>query len=481
VVSGSGTGYRDGNHAEKSMSAVAPDAGPGTPPDAAEAVVRPARLARTTLFSYGLPTAGLGFMFFMALLYLMIFSTDVLLMAPATVALILGVSRILDAVTDPLAGYLSDRTHSRWGRRRPWLVLSALPLAAVFVMMWAPPMALEGGALTAWMAVAVIGFYAVITLVNVPHIAWGAELSPDYHDRTRVFGMRLLLFNVGAFGAVFSLLLITRSEDPRTLVVLLCGSIAALTALLVIGSACWLRERSEFWERGPTRIAGAYGDVWKNPHARLLLIVFFIESLGAATIGVLTPYMARYVLGDITFPLLVMTYMIGMTLSVPVWPPLSRVFGKKRLWLTSMLVTAFGFGAFFLLGPGDALYAYLLAALLGVAAGCGNVIAPSVQSDIVDFDEHRTGERKEGGYFAAFNFIQKSAGGVTIIVTGIVLQLSGYEANVEQTETVQLAIKSLYALFPLTCYLIGSILFLRFAFNEQEHGDVRRALDSRNG
>jgi glycoside/pentoside/hexuronide:cation symporter, GPH family len=201
------------------MGAVVPKAGEVAARGPATA--RAGGIPGTTLLAYAVPASGLGFMFFMALLYLMIFSTDVLMMAPATVTLILGISRILDAVTDPLAGYLSDRTRSRLGRRRPWLLLSALPLAGVFFMMWAPPSALDGWTMTAWMAIAVIGFYALITLVNVPHIAWGAELSPDYHDRTRVFGMRLLLFNVGAFAAVFCLLLITWADDPRALVMLL--------------------------------------------------------------------------------------------------------------------------------------------------------------------------------------------------------------------------------------------------------------------
>ncbi len=437
------------------------------------------RLPFSTLLAYSIPTAGIGFMFYMAMLYLMIFSTDVLLIAPAVVSVILGVSRILDAVTDPMAGYLSDRTRSRLGRRRPWLLFAAIPLAVVFSMMWAPPETLDDSALIVWMAVGIISFYAVITLINVPHISWGAELSPDYHERTRVFGMRLMLLNLGAFTAILCLLLITGSDTPRAVVSPLMITVAAVTALATIAAALYLRERRDFQQRGPERIVGAYTDVFRNPHARLLLLVFFIESLGAATIAVLTPYMARYVIGDVSFPLIVMTYMIGMTASIPFWTPLGRWLGKKLLWLLSMLVTAFGFGAFFLLGPGDVVQAYVLAAILGVAAGCGNVVAPSVQSDIVDFDEHKTGERKEGGYFAAFNFIQKSAAGVTIMVTGIVLQVAGYVPNVEQTETVQTAIKALYGLFPFACYLIGSLLFLKFSFNEREHDGVRRDLEAR--
>lgn len=458
------------------MTSASTSGGPEAATDAAEPAER---LSLGALATYGLPAAGMGFMYYLAVLYLMKFSTDVLLLAPASVSIILGISRVFDAITDPLAGYLSDRTRSRMGRRRPWLIASAIPIALVFTMMWAPPASLSEGALLAWMGCAIVGFYALMTLVNVPHQSWGAELSPDYHERTRVFGARLLLLNLGAFAAVGCLILIIRAEDVRGTVFVLAASIAAFTAAAVIWSALRLQERAELQGRGPQAVLGAYRDILGNPHARLLLLVFFIESLGGATIGVLTPYMADYVIGEISFPLVVATYMLAQTLSVPLWTPLSRVFGKKALWLFSMLVTSVGFGCFFLVGAGDHTMTYVLAAILGAAAGCGNVIAPSVQSDIVDWDEWKTGERKEGGYFAGFNFMQKSAAGVTIMLTGFVLQLAGYVPNVEQTESAQLAIRALYALFPLTCYLIGAVLFLRFSLGETEHGRIRDELEAR--
>lgn len=448
----------------------------GAPSSSASA---PGRLPFTTLLTYSIPATGLGFMYYMAVLYLMKFSTDVLFIAPAVVSVILGISRVMDAITDPIAGYLSDRTRSSMGRRRPWLVFSAIPIAIVCVMMWAPPAALEGTALTIWMAVAIIGFYAILTLVNVPHQSWGAELSPDYHERTRVFGMRLLLLNLGAFMAIGCLFVVAGADNERELVFVLVGSISAFTAVAVIWSALRLRERVELQGRGPQAVLGAYRDILGNPHARLLLIVYFIESLGAATIGVLTAYMAQYVIHNVSFALVVLTYMIAQTLSVPVWTPLSRMFGKKRLWMASMIGTAVGFGCFFLLGSGDVMQTFVLAAFLGASAGCGNVIAPSVQSDIIDWDELQTGERKEGGYFAAFSFVQKSAAGVTIMLTGVVLQFAGYMPNVEQTETAQLAIRSLYALFPLVCYLVGALLFARFALGHAEHEAVQRALEQR--
>ena len=104
----------------------------------------------------------------------------------------------------------------------------------------------------------------------------------------------------------------------------------------------------------------------------------------------------------------------------------------------------------------------------------------SIQADVIDYDEYMTGQRKEGAYFAAWNFVFKSATGITIMITGWVLQFVDFQPNVEQTEQVKLAIRSLYAIFPLVCYLIGTALFMRFSLDEAEHHRIRAALDAPN-
>ena len=125
-------------------------------------------------------------MYLLLSLYVMKFATDILLIAPAVMGAIYSLSRIWDAISDPLVGYLSDRTTSRMGRRRTWILASCLPIAVGFYMVFAPPLSLSQDAMIVWMGIAVVGFYSAMTIFFVPHLSLGAELryaSRGLHHR----------------------------------------------------------------------------------------------------------------------------------------------------------------------------------------------------------------------------------------------------------------------------------------------------------
>jgi Na+/melibiose symporter-like transporter len=302
--------------------------------------------------------------------------------------------------------------------------------------------------------------------------------------------VRHACFTLGSILALGSFYLLIAAEQQsaeavRGLARELSLAAAVFMTALVMVAATRLRERKDFEGRVNENPFRAFADVWKNVHARLIIVVTFIENVGSAAIGVLTLYIAQYVVGaPLWAPVIILCYMIPSTISVPMWIPLSRRFGKIRLWLFSMVLTGVSFGAMFALPFIDGLvtkivYIMVLAVFAGLAAGCGGTIAPSIQSDVIDYDEYLTGERKEGSYFAAWNFVFKSAMGVMLLLTGFVLEFSGFVPNQEQTMTVKIAMVTLYGLFPLVCYGVGAALFTRFKLDEAAHREIRRVLDAR--
>jgi GPH family glycoside/pentoside/hexuronide:cation symporter len=393
------------------------------------------------------------------------------------------ISWIWDAISDPIAGYLSDRTRTTLGRRRPWMLAAALPVGVAFLFLWNPPARLDAGALTLWVAGFLLLVYTALTAFLIPHDALGAELTSDYRDRTRVYGWKRGLFGVGALGAMGGVFLLTRAETTdaaRQTAFYLSLAAASLAVALFAFAGTRLRERPEYRDRGGRHPYRAIRDVFRNPHARLLLSVFFIQQTGVVALSLTTSYYTDYVLGDATAtaPILVV-FLLSGTLSIPIWIRISATFEKKTLMLAAMAVIGPVMGTMFFQGRGDIVNLVVLAGVAGLASGGTDTVFPSIQADVIDYDEYQTGERKEGTYFATWAFAAKSAAGVVAIGVGFVLDAVGYEPNVEQTETVKIAIRGMFAGFPFLCYVAGIALFLRFGLNAERHAEIRLALDDR--
>ena len=439
-----------------------------------------AKVPLGTLLVYGLPSLFVSFTFMLVLVYLMKYSTDVLLVPPVVMGVLFGLSRVSDAILDPVAGYLSDRTDSRLGRRRSWLVVSALPLGATFVMLWSPPAQLGGVALAVWMGAAVFAYHVATTLFSIPHEALGAELTTSYHDRTRIFGIRHIVGTVGSVLALGGMWLLMESEDPRRTAFLLALAIGVAFALSTLLAVARLREPASHQGRGGRNPWRAFADVWRNPHARLLFLVFGIETFGTAILSVMVAYVMKYVydLEHYTTAFMLL-YFVPAILFVPVWIRLSRRFGKRNLWIFSMSMLTIAFAGLAFVRAGDVMLVCALGVIAGVGGGCGAVVGPSIQADVIDFDERATGERKEGTYFAVWAFVRKSAFGLATLLTGLLLGLIGYEPNVEQSEATKLGMRTLFGIVPGLCYLAGTLCFLRFRLDEAAHLAIRRELDGR--
>lgn len=438
------------------------------------------RVPTASILIYSSPVLGVFMALMLVNFYLLKFATDVLLIAPATIGFLLLLARLWDAVTDPAAGWLSDRTHTALGRRRPWFLASALPLGGSIVMLWSPPADLEGSVLTLWLGAAILLFYTTYTAFRVPHIAMGAELSRGYHDRTRVFGVMQMVESLGMLAAAGTLVFLEQAEDPRTFARTLSFGIGAVATVLILLAAWRLRERTEFLGRGGSSPWRSFQDVLANPHSRILIGVFFLEQLGFAALVALIPYLSDYVLetpGSTGF------YLFGAIgaalLSIPAWVSLSQQLGKIRVWRFSLLAKAALFAIAFFLGAGDFLPMLAVATCFGVMHGCGSVVGPSLKADVVDWDEAETGERKEGTYFATWNFVQKGAGGVALWIIGVMLSATGFVPNVAQNPDTLLGMRSLASVAPSLLHCLALLLLLRFALDESAHFEARQRAERR--
>ena len=434
-----------------------------------------------SVVAYAFPTVGVSVIAYLLNLYFFKYATDVLYIAPAAMGLIFGAARIWDAVSDPMAGFLSDRTESGLGRRRPWLYASALPIAIVPFLLWNPPTLLDGMLLIAWTTVAILLYETAITVWFVPHSALGAELSMAHHERTRVFAYRQFAWYVGFLICVGAVHLLTVSDDRRSTALIISALAGGGAGVLILIGTAKVRERLDHVGRGARNPIKAMKDVIANRYARLLILVFLIENIGTASLGILAPYFMQYIMHEESaYSLLLLSHFVPTILIIPAAVWLARRFGKKYVWFVAMLFSAGAYVGKFFAGPGELVYLLTVTMATGIGTGISTVVGPSVQADVVDCDEFETGERKEGSYFAIWNFMRKGAAGLVAMLTGILLQWAGFEPNVDQSEGTLTTIRVLYTVLPAVMISLGALVFLfRFDLTEEAHARVRAALDAR--
>ena len=427
------------------------------------------RLSTATLAAYGAPTFAVGYLLFFVQFYFLKFATDVLLLAPALVSVLFGAAKLWDGVSGPLIGSWSDRSRSRLGRRRPFL-LAALPLLAFgFVMLWTVPTALSGGWLVAWIAVALFVFFGAFDLYTLPHLALGAELSTDSHERTRLFGVRQASFTIGIMLAFGGIQYAMNSDAPREAAMLLSIPAALLAALLLAVPPLALREPASVDRRGGTGIASGFRDVVSTSAARRLLAVQFVEALGVGAVGTMGPYIAEYLLRQPeVVGLLPAAYVVSSVVAIPLWVRISRSYGKRATWIAAMGIAAVAFGGIWTVGVGDFALLMVLLAVAGAAMGCGNVLGNALLADVIDVDERRTGERKEGIYSAAMLVALKVGTAIALAMSGPVMTITGFAPNVEQTESSLLGLRIMFAGLPCLGFLVGAWLFRGFRLDDDD-------------
>lgn len=435
--------------------------------------------------SYNLPVVGFSAMSMLIVMYYMKFATDVLLIAPGVIGTIFGLARLWDAFTDPLVGYLSDRTNHKMGRRRPWLLYSAVPIGVTYILAFAPPEGFTGLYLTIWVTVTIFVFYTATTAFVIPHMSWGAELSIDGKSRNRLFGYRyaasILGFTIGLAGVAMMLYAEESGPQAARLMALRLSVFAAIAmALSLIYTSFSLKEREDFQGRCGKNPFHSYRDVLRNEHARRILFATFVEHSGMAVTSVMSLYVTEYVIKVKAYgPVFLLVWLVFAFMVTPIWIRLARLYGKKQVWIFSLIVSALFYGSLIFLGEGDVWHLMIVCVVTGAAAGCGGTIGPSTQSDIIDYDELKTGERKEGAYFACWNFVVKAAYGITIMFAGAALQWSGFIPQAEQTDLVKMTMVGYFAIFPFFTYLVGAVVLSGFKFDETAHAEVRAIIAAR--
>jgi GPH family glycoside/pentoside/hexuronide:cation symporter len=439
---------------------------------------KPDSLPLRVKIAYGAPSfAGAG-MAIPIVIHLTIFYSDTILVPLGFIALVKAVARAFDALTDPLMGWITDRTRTRWGRRRPWLMIGA-PLAAVaFVALFAPPESFSPKSAAIWFAIAYTAYYLFHTIYEIPHGGLGPELTLDYNERTSLFGWRVPFLVGGTLVAsIFPPLLIAWFGDARSGYIAFAVIFGVLVVLLYTNLVIQIRERPDFVNRAPNPLVPGVRRVMRNRAFRVLLLVYVTGSITGAIPGLMMPYFTKYVLQpdnpDQWLGIFLAIYFGSGFIFLPVWILLARRFGKKIAWLISFVPGVTGSLAIFtLLGPGDLTLTAVILVWTGSAFSAGMFLGPSIQADVIDYDELYTGKRREAQYNGLWSVMTKFTVIPSMAIPLAILAAYGYEPNVVQTERVQDLIRAIFGLAPAATSAIAFFIALRFPIDPQIHEQI---------
>ena len=415
------------------------------------------------------------------------FMTNFLGIGATTVATLLLASKLYDVVTDPLMGIISDRTRSRWGRRRPYLFIGGVISAVGFCLAFNPPEFASQAALIVYMLAALLLTYTGYTVFNIPYLAMPAEMTGSYHVRTSLMSHRIAFVNVGGLIAVFSFALVEYFGNDRGahgLMAWIYAAVIVLASVYCFFGTADARQTTIIEHRYP--IATQIRTAFNNKPLLLLLGAKLGQLLGLATAGVTGVYFKVVILG-MSYTLTTV-YLVTITLVIivvlPLWSRASRKYGKRSVYMLSTAGYALVTASWLLATAQDPMsYVFIRAVFLGIFGSGVLVMGPSLLPDAVEYDYLKTGMRREATISAFYTTVEKFSFAIGPALALYILGWFGYQAGTGgmQAEQPESAITAIYlgaGLVPAALYGLSLLFLWKYDLSEEKLKAAREASEA---
>jgi oligogalacturonide transporter len=428
--------------------------------------------------------------------YYLVFLTDIIRLNPALAGTVILISKVYDAITDPFEGVISDRTRTRLGRRRPYL-LAGIPLVFLsFFALFYPVNFAEESTRFVFVICTYLFFSTIVSIVMLNYNALQSELSLDYDERTGLSSARIFFSALSSIVcALIPMEIVKAFPDIRQGYIVMGLVFGAFFALPFIFTVLSARERKDF-QKPPEKFS--LRDTLIEPfRVRTFVIVlgmFVLASITADTVSSVVVYFMKYHLGrgDET-NYVAGTMLVFQVIALAFFTPYSRRTSKRRafitgisIWMAAMIISIF-------IGPQSPfLFVYIFAALAGIGLGGYFVSIYAIFPDLPDVDELRTGERREGIFGALITLMRKISGAVGIFIVANIIGAAGYVSPIEkvvdgatqlidqpQTDQFILILRVIFVIVPLVLLSLSIFVASRLKLTHQTHARLNRVLSAR--
>jgi GPH family glycoside/pentoside/hexuronide:cation symporter len=427
-------------------------------------------------------------------------------MSPALVGLLGALPRLTDAITDPLMGYISDNTRSRWGRRRPYMLVGAIAVGIVFALLWQLPAGKSESFYFTYFLVGSLIFFLAYTIYATPWVALGYELTPDYHERTRLMGTQNFIGSIAYMISPYflAIMYLPVFGDVVTGASYLALIIAAVAIGLGILPAIFLRERfkdvaSAEDEEDKQGGVGAvimdflrgFGKTLKfKPFLKLCIATFLVFN-GFILIAAFQPYVIIYYvmggnqeLGSVFFGHAGLLQGVSALVAISIVTFMATKIGKRRAFYVSTGISIVGYCLkWFVYTPDNPWLVLVPAPLMAFGLAGLFTLMGSMVCDVVDADELQTHERREGMYGSIFWWVVKLGQSIAIFGGGLLLVWTGFDVELGSNQTPE-AIRLMRlcdAFIPAITSAIAIWAVATYPITEEKAHEIRKELEARRG
>ena len=442
------------------------------------------KLSRRTKLMYGIGDGGINLADTMVGLLFAIFLTDVVGLRPGLAAVVVFIGRTFDYVNDPLIGYLSDRTRTRWGRRRPFILFGMLPFALVYMLLWwIPPFTTQLG-LAIYYGLAFVLYDTAATVLYMPYFALTPELTSDYDERTSLTTYRMVFSTIGAMVAFTVPLAIIGTMNPASAARIMAvgAGVAFFSILPMVAVFLGTRERAEYQQQEQNGLKASILAAIKNKPFLYATGIFLFGWTALDVTQATLLYFLKYRMNleqnyDLVFGLL----FVAALISLPLWNWVAGHWDKKRAVMLGMLFLSVSIIGMGFMRPDWGLPAVLVfSTLVGFGLGAIQVLTWAMIPDAVEWDELQTGQRHEGMFYSLVQTLRKIGSSLSLPFVLLMLEWTGYVANAPvQPRNTILGIQALIGPIPAVFLLVGIIFASRYPLNRKLFDQVRADLAER--
>ena len=411
------------------------------------------------------------------------FYTDVVGISPLLAGWIYALGIGWDAITDPYMGYIAERTRTKMGSYRPYILFGSIPLAFSFILLfWVPPF--EGTFLFIFLIMVNLFHRTCFTIVSVPYSSLTARITDDSEERTKLTTARML-------GASFGTLTISALGFPiinwfgsgeESLGFIYLGVCSGLAAIFILAiTVKTVRERNFNLEI--TQLP-KFSEVSKSIVNNYAFLIVFASTLTLITTSIMFNknliYYTKYALDLHEYQGLILGVSSASAfLAIPVWAYSALKIGKRNSWLISMILLVFSFLFFYLYPIKNLLELLIVLAVLGIGNGATGVLFWSMLPDTIEYGEWKTGVRTESSLYGFMTFAQKGGIAISALILGVLLTNIGFVPNTIQTEETLENLKTLMTFIPLSGVVLSFILVYFYPIDSKFHKKLIREINER--